>query len=70
MNTINEQPSMIIYEEDEDEIEEEENNELSLNNIILQNAVGKLVSNILILALEQVNHAYNQIDHFVDQILS
>ncbi|CAF4984514.1 unnamed protein product, partial [Rotaria socialis] len=22
------------------------------------------------LALEQVNHAYNQIDHFVDQILS
>ncbi|CAF2048820.1 unnamed protein product [Rotaria magnacalcarata] len=70
MNTINEQPSMIIYEEDEDEIEEEENNELSPNNIILQNAVGKLVSNILILALEQVNHAYNQIDHFVDQILS
>ncbi|CAF3218399.1 unnamed protein product [Rotaria socialis] len=76
MNTTNEQPSMIIYEEDEDEIEEEEeeeeeeDNELSPNNIILQNVVEKLVSHILTLALEQVNHAYNQIDHFVDQILS
>jgi hypothetical protein len=59
------QASMILYEEDEEEEEEKESFDDQVKPI-----VEKIVTNILQLALTQVNDSYHQIEHFVDQILA
>ncbi|CAF0999358.1 unnamed protein product [Rotaria sordida] len=63
------QQSMIIYEEDENEIEKE-NDEISSINYNINLIAENLVSNIIELALNQVDEPYYQVEHFVDQILS
>ncbi|CAF4232786.1 unnamed protein product [Rotaria sp. Silwood2] len=69
LNATQEQQSMILYEEDEDENEKENDEIVPVNNEL--NLVAEtLVSNIIQLALDQVNESYNQIEHFVDQILA
>ncbi|CAF3370431.1 unnamed protein product [Rotaria sp. Silwood1] len=77
LNTTQGQQSMILYEEDEEEAEEEnedetekENDEIVSANYELKLIVERLVSNIIQLALAEVNESYSQIEHFVDQILA
>jgi hypothetical protein len=63
------QQSMILYEDEEGETEAE-NNKISSFDDDVKPIVEKLTSDILKLALKQVNISYEQIEHFVDQILS
>jgi len=68
-NIIQGQQSMILYEEEEGETEVE-NKQISSFDDDVKPIVEKLVSDILKVALKQVNISYKQIEHFVDQILS
>lgn len=60
------QQSMTLYEEDEPE---ENQNNYSFDEDV-KPIVDKIVSDILQLALTEVNQPYDQVEHFVDQIIS
>jgi hypothetical protein len=69
-NRIQEQQSMTLYEEDEEQEQEKENTKLSSFDDDVKPTIEKLVSDILQLALIEINNSYEQIEHFVDQILT
>ena len=60
--------SMTLYEEDEED-EEEANTSLSFDDQV-KPIIDKLVSDTLESALTEVNESYQQVEHFVDQILA
>jgi hypothetical protein len=68
-NIIQGHQSMILYEEDEEDEEEGNKKFLSFDDKV-KPIIEKLISDILQVALTEVNESYQPIAHFVDQILT